>query len=376
MKRFYIHTLVCLLALCCCTTALAVDYNLRLGYDQTNIVVSDANCNDILGDGGSISYTPATKTLMFNNFSATGKWNFFISSFDAVRAIRLTGNNSLVGENNGGSIYLEVTCGETVTIYGDSPKDRLVCSHISMGRCWYGMPGDPPSYDVHLTIKDCTLKLYSDEKGLEGKDGRFTIENASVTVKSDDDCIVGWRRLVLGDGMSITQPFDASFSRKLGAVTADGKSPCKGTVSINPNGGELYQNAYVLYHKDGSVTGFSFSEKPVISYSGNELVVTTGSLTVQYPLDLLRKITVEGELVTADGLDEVTLPDTEFSFSDEGAKVRGEKPGTPFYVFDLKGSKVYQGVIDAEGKTSIPLHTLPQGIYVVKTQSTSFKVKR
>ncbi len=369
--------MVCLLALCFCTTALAQNYYLSVGFNHDKrLEVTDANCSDILSDGGSMSYVPETKTLTLNNFSADSYWGFYINSNDAVHAIHLIGNNSLVSEG-GGSIYLEVLCGEKVTIYGDSPKDRLVCSHISMGRAWYDWTSEPPSYDAHLTIKDCTLKLYSDEKGLAGKDGKLSIENAYVTIKSDEEGIVGWRKLVLGDGMGVTKPFGATFSRKLGALTLDGKEAYKGgNITIMPNNGQFYQNSFVLYHKNGSVTGFSFSEKPVISYSGNELVVTTGSVTVQYPLDLLHKIAVEGQIESVTAIDEITVPDTEFSFSEEGTDVRGEKPGTPFYVFDMKGMKCAEGTIDAEGKANIRLSSLPSGIYIVKTLSTSFKIKR
>ncbi len=105
-------------------------------------------------------------------------------------------------------------------------------------------------------------------------------------------------------------------------------------------------------------------------------MVTTSTVTEQYPLDFLNKISVEGHVEEVTSIDEVILPDTEFSFSEEGAKVRGEKPGTPFYVFDLRGMMCAQGVIDAEGKANIRLSRLPSGIYIVKTQSTSFKIKR
>lgn len=138
----------------------------------------------------------------------------------------------------------------------------------------------------------------------------------------------------------------------------------------------INENVIAIHQVSGSIITYAFEDKPVIRYSGEELVINTKSISVQYPLAYLRKLTLEGDWNMVTAIDEIPLPDTEFSFSDEGAKVRGEKPGTPFYVFDLKGSKVYQGVIDAEGRASIPLHTLPQGIYVVKTQSTSFKVKR
>lgn len=140
----------------------------------------------------------------------------------------------------------------------------------------------------------------------------------------------------------------------------------------------INENVIALHHANGTIITYAFEEKPVISYSGEELVITTNSASVQFPLSNLRKLTLEGDWnnVNVTAIDDAVVPDTEFSFSEEGTKVSGEKPGTPFYVFDAQGTKCTEGVIDAEGKANIQLSNLPKGIYVVKTQSTSFKVKK
>ncbi|MBO4500285.1 MAG: hypothetical protein J5732_08570, partial [Bacteroidaceae bacterium] len=44
------------------------------------------------------------------------------------------------------------------------------------------------------------------------------------------------------------------------------------------------QNTLTIHQKDGQQFSFGFSEKPVITYTENEMVLTTTRTTVKYPL--------------------------------------------------------------------------------------------
>ena len=47
------------------------------------------------------------------------------------------------------------------------------------------------------------------------------------------------------------------------------------------------ENAIVVYQKDGQVAKFAFSEKPVVTYSGNDLVLTTKEKNV---MEIITKV--------------------------------------------------------------------------------------
>ena len=49
----------------------------------------------------------------------------------------------------------------------------------------------------------------------------------------------------------------------------------------------------VLLKKDGTVLKFDVADKPKVSYSGNDLVLTTTKTTVQLPVFLLQRISFE-----------------------------------------------------------------------------------
>lgn len=369
-KLSIVLCVLAILPLCSLTAMAQDDPSLYIAGE----LVTPANANDVLNDGGSVRYDAATKTLTLTNVNIITEGDYSgIESMHAVSTLRLVGKNKL------GEVLLRMNYGETATICGGGFNDCLEITNVKNGITVQAWPHD---YDATLpnpglTIHDCTVNINAAWTGLEGW-GVLKIEDASISAMGrEDGSVVGWNDLILGNEMKITLPAGAYFEENIHAITLDGKEPCRSQVTIKSEMADvLPDNSLLLYQLDGTVVAYAFDDEPVISYSGDYLVMTTASTSVEYHLATLRKIAFADEWKTALGISEIIIPDTEFSFSDEGAKVRGEKPGTPFYVFDMKGMKCAEGTIDAEGKANIRLASLPSGIYIVKTQSTSFKIKR
>lgn len=336
--------------------------------------VTSANANDVLKDGGSVKYDAATKTLTLTNVNIVTEGDYNgIESMHAVKTLRLVGNNKL------GEVLLRMNYGETATICGGGFNDRLEISNVQNGITVQPWPFD---YDAKLpspglNIRDCTISINAAWTGLEGY-GILKVENASVSASGrEDGSVIGWNDLVTGDKMYFTSPVGAYFEETIHAVTLDGKEPCKTQVTLKSEMADMVPaNSLLIFQLDGTRIAYSFDEEPVISYHGDYLVMTTAKTSVEYHLATLRKIALTNELKASVDIDEITTPDTEISFDDEGANVQGEKPGTPFYVFDMKGMKCDEGIIDSTGKANIRLSNLPNGMYIVKTQSTSFKIRK
>jgi len=141
--------------------------------------------------------------------------------------------------------------------------------------------------------------------------------------------------------------------------------------------GVLAQNAVILYHYNGTTSSFAFSEKPVISYSGNDLVLTTKNTAVQYPVHMLRKIdfgnSFEESIV---GIDEMKSVDTQFSFYDGKLTIQGDEPFSRVYIYTLKGMKVGEYQLDSQGNAFISTTSLSNNFYVVKTKRFTFKFRK
>ena len=139
--------------------------------------------------------------------------------------------------------------------------------------------------------------------------------------------------------------------------------------------GMIAQNAVEIYQVDGKVSTFAFSEKPVVTYSGSDLVMTTTKTTVQYPIYLLKKISFDVELDDADVVKDVKA-DEQFSFHGGTITVLGGEPNSQVYIFNIQGMKAGQYKLDDQGNATIPVSGLVTGIYVLKTKRFSFKFRK
>ena len=142
--------------------------------------------------------------------------------------------------------------------------------------------------------------------------------------------------------------------------------------------GAWAQNAIVVCQKDGTVARFAFTEKPVVTYSAGELMMTTNKTSVQYPINRLMKIYFDvGE--NSDGIKNVEASkqeDVQFTFRDGALVVSGGKSGAIVNLYRLDGVSAGQFRLDGNGSVTIPTGNLSQGFYIVKTKQLSFKFRK
>lgn len=136
------------------------------------------------------------------------------------------------------------------------------------------------------------------------------------------------------------------------------------------------QNAVAIYQVDGQVATFAFEEKPVVTYSGSELVLTTTATSVQYPIYKLKKMEFTFDWDDPDAIEKVKEADTQFCFRGEQLIIDGGKSGSYVNLYNLKGIKVAQYALDKNGCACIPMHTLSQDVYIVKTTVFTFKFRK
>lgn len=139
----------------------------------------------------------------------------------------------------------------------------------------------------------------------------------------------------------------------------------------------LAQNAVTIYQKDGQMATFAFSEKPMVTYSGNDLVLTTNSTTVMYSIYMLKKISFDVEWPSPTGIEEVEVKaKAQFSFQGGTLYISGGMPGSLVYIYNIKGLLMGQYKIDDSGFASIPLHQLRRDVFIVKAKDFTFKFRK
>lgn len=118
------------------------------------------------------------------------------------------------------------------------------------------------------------------------------------------------------------------------------------------------QDALTVIQKDGQSYKFNFADKPVITYTETDLVLTTTSTEVQYPIADIQKLTFKDSEETK--VETVSEP------------VRDET----FTVYSLEGKVVKTFKYPENGDMNSGTEGLPAGIYIIKSKSVTYKTIR
>lgn len=132
------------------------------------------------------------------------------------------------------------------------------------------------------------------------------------------------------------------------------------------------QEAIAVHRANGQVEYFAFAERPVVTYEGDNLVMSCGNTRVLYTLKGLEKITFT---TLATGIGETPrMEEPVFHFDNHQIQIANAKAGQQVRLFDMTGMTVRTDVIGYDGQQTISLESLPKGIYIVQLGNTTYKI--
>lgn len=123
--------------------------------------------------------------------------------------------------------------------------------------------------------------------------------------------------------------------------------------------------------RSGQKVSFAFAEKPVIALSDANLAVSvSGVERVRYAYADVQRVVVESDVVSA--VNEVVSDSKNqhvvFTLSAGTLDVAGLAADEQISLYATDGKLVLSQKTNAEGKASVSLASLQQGVYVVRTQ--------
>lgn len=124
--------------------------------------------------------------------------------------------------------------------------------------------------------------------------------------------------------------------------------------------------------RDGKKVSFAFAEKPIVALSESDLAIRVGGIQrVSYAYADVQRVLIDDDVVSAvdDAVVGSKTQHTVFTLSDNTLSISGLTTNERIAIYTSDGKLVINGQTDAEGKASITLSSLQQGIYVVRTQS-------
>ena len=133
-------------------------------------------------------------------------------------------------------------------------------------------------------------------------------------------------------------------------------------------------NALMLHLASGTQVVCLLDEKPVITFRGDELVLTTHMNKVSYQSADVLKFTY----LYADPSDisQVRMSNGMFYFVGNSLSVSGVEPNSLVAVYSVDGIFVASATTDKKGDATINLPEQKGKVYVVKTTVANFKITK
>lgn len=118
------------------------------------------------------------------------------------------------------------------------------------------------------------------------------------------------------------------------------------------------ETALIVHQKSGGTVMYSFSEKPVVTYSEGYLIISVEGAQVSYPLSDMKKFTFDD--VDEDQITLITAP--------------ADVAPQPTYIYSVDGKLMRTLKPSEDGTTSASVEGLPNGAYIIKNGKTTYKV--
>lgn len=131
----------------------------------------------------------------------------------------------------------------------------------------------------------------------------------------------------------------------------------------------LYAESITIKQKSGNETVFELSTNPVITFSGENMVVTSEVITVMFPIDDIDCYVVGN---ASSGIQALT--DAPPQYRDGHMIFRNVSNGFSALVFSVDGKKIGQYSPSSDGVLDIGIGSLPKGTYIISTPNNKVKV--
>ena len=133
---------------------------------------------------------------------------------------------------------------------------------------------------------------------------------------------------------------------------------------------------FVVWMHSGARISFPLAEHPVLTYADGNIVVTTSQEQLTYAHVDVRKFTLFDEDISQEGgAAGIAATNREAQWQRQGDVMQFSActPGERVSIYNTTGQQVAQYVILSDGTLRSPLSQFGEGMYVVKTESITYK---
>ena len=138
----------------------------------------------------------------------------------------------------------------------------------------------------------------------------------------------------------------------------------------------IEKEALIVWEKNGTQTAFLLTEKPHVTSTATELTITSPSLTANFPIDKVRRFTIQSYNFpdALFQLIEIGGEETEMTYEGDELILTNVPKKAKVNIYTPSGTAVTIPYTHRDKYVRIPLTELSPGTYIITTGTRSFKI--
>ena len=128
----------------------------------------------------------------------------------------------------------------------------------------------------------------------------------------------------------------------------------------------------VVWAKDGTQVAYALAEKPKVTFTETDLVITANGVEVNYTLENMARFTYEDNSATA--ITNLQTDESSFRLNGESLLFPALKANSTVSVYSLNGTLVFKKTVLQNGEYAFPLSNLNSGVYMVNVNGLTYKI--
>ena len=133
------------------------------------------------------------------------------------------------------------------------------------------------------------------------------------------------------------------------------------------------QNTLTVHQKNGEQFSFGFEDKPVVTFTDTELVVTSTKTELRYELSNVAKFTFDDVEDAVIGI-KSDASKASITLDEYNVSISGLEADAAIRLVTADGKLLQSYKADEDGSVAFSIDKLPQGTYIITTESLSCKI--
>lgn len=131
------------------------------------------------------------------------------------------------------------------------------------------------------------------------------------------------------------------------------------------------QTQLVVWAKNGTKVAYTLTEKPKVTFTETDLVITSNGIEVHYSLENMLRFTYEN---SAAKITDLKTDETAFKLDGESLLFPSLEANSTVSIYAANGILVFKQTVRQTGEYSFPLSSLNTGLYMVNVNGLTYKI--